>query len=84
MLVDQKGLGKPLVFSGREEDFYVWTKKVENYVSGFPKVRGALAFAAESQDAVTATAVAVGVPELEAVMSTETDSSSSVVSSHRP
>ena len=53
MLVDQKGLGKPPVFSGREEDFYVWAKKVENYVSGvFPNVRGALAFAAESQDAV--------------------------------
>ena len=38
MLVDQKGLGKPPVFSGREEDFYVWAKKVENYVSNvFPK-----------------------------------------------
>ena len=33
MLVDPKGLGKPPVFSGREEHFYVWTKKVENYVS---------------------------------------------------
>ena len=55
MLVDPKGLGKPPVFSGREEHFYVWTKKVENYVSGvFPNVRGALAFAAESQDVVTA------------------------------
>ena len=26
MLVDPKGMGKPPVFSGREEDFYVWTK----------------------------------------------------------
>ena len=44
------------MFSGREEDFYVWTKKVENYVSGvFPKVRGALTFAVESQDAIAAT-----------------------------
>ena len=34
MLVDQKGLGKPPVFSGKEEDSHVWTKKVENYVSG--------------------------------------------------
>ena len=34
MLVDSKGLGKPPVFSGREEDLYVWAKKVENYVSG--------------------------------------------------
>ena len=39
-LVDPKGLGKPPVFPGREEDFYVWAKKVENYVSGvFPIVR---------------------------------------------
>ena len=74
MLADQKGLGKPPIFSGREEDFYVWNKKVENYVSGvFPNVRGALAFAAESQDAVTATSVALGVPELEAELSTEID-----------
>ena len=37
------------MFSGKEEHFYVWTKKIENYVSGvFPNVRGALAFAAES------------------------------------
>ena len=32
MLVDPKGLGKPPMFSGREEHFYAWTKKVENYV----------------------------------------------------
>ena len=54
------------MFSGTE-DFHVWAKKVENYVSGvFPNARGSLAFAAESQDVVTATTVAVGVPELEA------------------
>ena len=52
----------------------MWTKKVENYVSGvFPNVRGALAFAAESQDAVTSATVAVGVPELGVEMSTEID-----------
>ena len=74
MLVDQKGLGKPPVFSGREEDFHVWAKKVENYVLGvFPNVRGALTFAAESQDVVAAATVAFGVPELEAEMSTEID-----------
>ena len=62
MQADQKGL-----VSGRAEDFYVWAKKVENNVSGvFPNVRGALSFAVESQDAVTATAVAFGVPQLEA------------------
>ena len=74
MLVDPKGLGKPPVFSGREEDFCVWTKKVENYVSGvFPNVRGALAFAAEPQDAVRAATVAVGVRELGVEMSAEID-----------
>ena len=72
MLVDPKGLGKPPVFSGREEDFYVWAKKVENYVSGlFPNVHGALALAAVPQDVVTAATVAVGVSELEAEMSAE-------------
>ena len=45
MLVDPKGLRKPPVFSSREEHFYVWTKKVENPVSGvFPNVRRALTF----------------------------------------
>ena len=65
MLVDPKGLEKPPGFSGREEHFYAWTKKVENYVYGvFPNGRGALAFAAESQDVVTTATVAIGVPEL--------------------
>ena len=74
MLVDPKGLGKPPMFSGREEDFYVWAKKIENYVSGvFPNVRGALAFAAESQDVVTAATVAIGVPELGVETSAEID-----------
>ena len=73
MLVDPKGLGKPPVFSGREEDFYVWAKKVENYVSGVSLNVQALSFAVQSQEAVTATAVALGVPELEAEMSTEID-----------
>ena len=74
MLVDPKGLGKPPVFWGREEHYYVWTKKVENYVSGvFPIVRGALAFAAESQDVVTAATVAMGVPELGVETSAEVD-----------
>ena len=74
MLVDRKGLGKPPVFSGREEHFYEWTKKVENYVPGvFPNVRGALTFAAESQDVVTAATVAIGVPELGVETSAEMD-----------
>ena len=74
MLVDLTGLGKPPVFSGREEHFYVWTKKVETHVSGvFPNVRGALASAAESQDVVTAATVAIGVPELGVETSAEID-----------
>ena len=52
----------------------MWTKTVENYVSGvFPKVRGALTFAAESQDVVTAATVAIGVPELGVETSAEID-----------
>ena len=74
MLVDPKGLGKPPVFSGREEHFWVWTKKVENYVFGvFSNVRGALTFAAESQDVVTAATVAIGVPELGVETTVEID-----------
>ena len=52
----------------------MWTKKIENYVSGvFPNVRGALAFAAESQDVVTAATIAIGVPELGVETSAEID-----------
>ena len=80
MLVDSKGLGKHPVFSGREEHFYVWARKVENYVSGvFPNVRGALAFAMESQDVVTAAAVVFSVPQLGAEASTEIDAQLFVV-----
>ena len=62
------------MFSGKEEHFYVWTKKIDNYVSGvFPNVRGALAFAAESQDVVTSATVAIGVPELGVETSAEID-----------
>ena len=84
MLVDPKGLGEPPLFSSTEEDFYVWARKVENCVSGvFPNVRGVLAGSLESQDAVTATAVALGVPEIEAEMSTEIDGQLFMVLSSR-
>ena len=74
MLVDPKGLGKPPVFSCREEHFYVSTKMVENCVSRvFPNVRGALTFAQESQDVVTAATVAIGVPEPGVETSAEID-----------
>ena len=39
----------------------------------FPNVRGALAFAVESQEVVTAVAVALGVPELDDDTSAEID-----------
>ena len=62
------------MFSGREEHFYVLTKKVENHVSGvFPNVRGASTFAAESQDVVTAATVAIDVLELGVETSLEID-----------
>ena len=49
-------------------------RKVENYVPGvFPNVRGALALAVESQDEVTAAAVALGELELDDDMSSEVD-----------
>ena len=58
MVVDQESLGKPPAFSGNDDGFCVWAKKVENSVSGmFPNARGALPFAVESQDVVTATEV---------------------------
>ena len=39
----------------------------------FPNMRGALSFAVESQGVVTAAAVALGVPELDAEKSSEMD-----------
>ena len=73
-LLTRKAWESHQCFSGREEDFDVWAKKVENYVSAvFPNVRGALTFAAESQDVVTAATVAIGVPELGVETSAEKD-----------
>ena len=66
MHVDQKGLGMPPVFSGKEVDFYVSS--------------GALSFAVESQDVVTAAAVPLGVPERDHAASTERDGQLFVVS----
>ena len=67
-------LGKAASVLRQRRTLYVWTKKVENYVSGvFPNVRGALTFAAESQDVVTAATVAIGVLELGVETSAEID-----------
>ena len=46
ILVGPNGLGKPPMLVGREEDFYVWIKKIMNYVSGvLPNVHSTLEFA---------------------------------------
>ena len=84
MVVDQTGLGKPLAFSGTEEDFCVWAKKVEKYGSGvFPKLRGVVSLAVESQDVVSAAAVAVRVRELDDETSAEIDGQLSSAVSRR-
>ena len=36
-LVDNRGFGRPITFSNREEDFRVWSKKLANYVRGVYK-----------------------------------------------
>ena len=74
MLVDQKGLGKPpSVLRQRRRLLCVDQEGRELRVCCVPNVRGALTFAVESQDAVTATSVAFGVLELEAGLPTEVD-----------
>ena len=58
----------------------MWAKKVENYVSGvFSNVRGALAFAVESQDVITAAPVALVCLDLELETSTEIEAQHFVV-----
>ena len=62
------------MFTGKEEDFHVWTKEVENYVSGVSSsVRGALSFTVESQDVVAAAACALRMSEHDDETSAETD-----------
>ena len=74
MLVDEKGLGKPPAFSGKREDFHVESKNVENCVSGvFPNVRGAVAFAVQTQAEITAAAVALGALEIDDGTAAEMD-----------
>jgi len=50
--VDNKGLGKPQMFSNREDDFRVWHRKVSNFIcSQYREVREILKYC-EVQDAV--------------------------------
>ena len=55
------------MFSGKEDDFHVWAKNVENQVSGV------WSFAVESQAVVIAGAVALGVLPPDDEASAETD-----------
>ena len=36
-LIDEKGLGRPKEFTGREEDFQQWSKKTEAFFAGVMK-----------------------------------------------
>ena len=36
-LIDEKGLGRPKEFTGREEDFEQWSKKTEAFFAGVIK-----------------------------------------------
>ena len=49
LLVDNRGLGKPAMFSNKEEDFLVWTRKTSNYVASiFPNAKEIMRLAADS------------------------------------
>ena len=56
LLVDNRGLGKPGMFSNREEDFLVWTRKTANYVASiFPNAKAVLGLAADAAAGAGAT-----------------------------
>ena len=49
LLVDNRGLGKPGMFTNREEDFLTWTRKTSNYVASvFPNSKTILGLAADA------------------------------------
>ena len=49
LLVDNRGLGKPGMFSNRDEDFLTWTRKTANYVSSvFPNSKTIMGLAADA------------------------------------
>ena len=65
-LVDQKGLGKPQAFSGKEVDFYVWARKLETYVASvYPDVRFSLAWVIEQEVKPTMQDLALADPILD-------------------
>ena len=53
-----KGLGRPKVFTGREEDFQQWSKKTEAFFAGVIKESEMmLEWAAEQRTEITTTAI---------------------------
>ena len=57
-LIDLKGLGRPKEFTGREEDFEPWSKKMEAFLAGVIKESEMmLEWAAEQPTEITTTAI---------------------------
>ena len=57
-LIDVEGLGRPKEFSGREEDFQQWSKKMEAFFAGVIKEpEMMLEWAAEQATEITTTAI---------------------------
>ena len=61
-LVDVRGLGKPPIFSNSEEEYMMWSRKVESYVGGvFPACRPVLQFISEQQAPVDLPDIAIAI-----------------------
>eukprot|EP00959_Pyramimonas_sp_CCMP1952_P122523 2561562-Pyramimonas_sp.AAC.1 len=57
-LVDTKGLGRPKVFSNKEDEFQNWSQKVESFFSGvFPEAERLLEWSADQGGEVDLDAV---------------------------
>ena len=53
-LIDTRGLGRPPSFNNNEADFYVWSRKFENYAASVvPECRALLSWSAEATSEVT-------------------------------
>ena len=59
MLVDNKGLGRPQTFNGKEGHFQRWSQKFESFVSGvFPEAGRILTWASDQPEEISAEMVA--------------------------
>ena len=56
-LIDVKGLGRPQEFTGREEDFQQWSKKMEAFFAGVIKESEMMEWATEQPTEITTTAL---------------------------